>query len=363
MKHLHLQHTRYKPLIKAIDRKRYNKMKGFSIVICCYNSQNKIIETLEHIALLEAENILLEVLVIDNGSNDLTKIKADEFLKNTVINYTILEEPKIGKANALMLGCDSARYDKMIVCDDDVLLNSDYLVVADKIYSDHPGIGILGGRGKLKTGIQTPDWFDIYGPAFAIGRQWGCSGDITSQKGYIWGAGSIINKKAWADIKNNGFTIFYTGLKAGNRAMAGEDAELGVWVVDAGYQLYYLEELVYIHNISIDRINWSYLLQLQIGFSRSQVYLNFLKAILDCRRNKRDFNFNKYISDNIKLNFQSITYGFFSVNYFKSWWISYMMHRVGYVKTIQQNDGYYKIKEYLLNRKTLKFIYNSIKLS
>lgn len=333
---------------------------GFSIIICCYNSQNKIIETLKHITLLKTDNFLFEVLLIDNGSTDLTKKMAEEFLNKTNLNFKILEEPKTGKSNALLKGYDVSQYDKIIVCDDDILLNNDYLIVAEKIFSDYPGIGILGGRGILKTEIHTPVWFNEFANAFAIGSQWEVSGDITHQKGYIWGAGSVINKKAWIDIKNNGFRKFYTGLKADKKSMTGEDSELSIWIADAGYKLYYHQDLVYIHNISQERISWSNVVNLHFGFSRSQVYLYLLKEILSAKRMKKNLDIDSYVSKNRKANIHSLLHGFFTINYFKSFWIAFVQKREGYTPTLIINDKLLKIKEYIFKKKKLKEMYNLI---
>lgn len=335
---------------------------GFSIIICCYNSQNKIIETLEYISQLKTDNIAFEVLLIDNGSTDLTKQKADEFLSKTSIDYQLIDEPNSGKPNALLKGFEFSQYDKMLVCDDDVLLSDDYLIIAKKNFKLNPKIGIVGGKGILKPAILLPFWFEDFSSAFAVGGQSEIAGDITQTKGYIWGAGSIINKNAWTDVKSNGFSNFYTGLNGEGKSMTGEDAELSIWVVDAGYRLYYTQELIYTHNIMQERISWPNLVKLFIGFSRSQVYLYLLKEILAAKSNNTNIDIHQYIRSQIKANATYLFNGFFSINYFKILWIAFLQKREGYVPTLLINDKYLKLKEYFINKKSIvKMFKNTVK--
>jgi len=335
-------------------------MNGFSIIICCYNSANKIIETLEYITKLECRGILFEVLVIDNGSEDQTKNLANSFLRNKGLDYYIIDEPATGKANALLKGFNACRYNKMVVCDDDVLLSPDYLTVANRILEGGSHIGIVGGRGRVKQELQRPEWFEACQNAFAIGSQWSTSGDITYQKGYVWGAGSIINKRAWNDVKKMGFTKFFTGLKANRKSMTGEDSELSTWIVAAGYKLFYDEGLKYIHNINSERISWKHMIEMQTGFARSHVYLTLLKDLLESKRNKSEFNFDKYLFANIKRKVGFLFSGFFSISYFKSLWISLIEKREGYIRTLVLCHNYYSCLEYVNRRRNLKKMYESI---
>ncbi|GEO07610.1 glycosyltransferase [Segetibacter aerophilus] len=335
-------------------------MNGFSIIICCYNSSNRIIETLKYLTKLETGDILFEVLVIDNGSTDDTRNLAAAYLRNTNLDYSIITEPSTGKTNALLKGFNASRYDKMLVCDDDVLLCSDYLLLADEILNADCSIGLLGGRGLLKQEIQTPEWFKACANAFAVGDQSPASGDITLQKGYVWGAGSVINKTAWTDVKKKGFRKFFTGLTANSKSMAGEDSELSIWIVAAGYKLFYDARLIYIHNLSNQRISWKHMIEMQIGFARSHVYLILLKELLDNRRNNLVFDYERYIFANFKKMIRLLLSDFFTIRYFKSLWIALIEKREGYITTLVLCHRFYAVKEYVKGRRNLRTMYESI---
>ena len=333
---------------------------GFSIIICCYNSQNRIIETLNSLSKLNQDSLLVEIIAIDNNSSDLTFEFLHKTLPEVGIPFKITRETLSGKANALITGFEMSKYDKMIVCDDDVLLDKDYLQVANSFFLKYPQTGILGGMGILKPEINLPPWFLKFQGAYAIGPQNELHHSVTSERICIWGAGAIVKKQAFYDIKKAGFVKFYTGIKEGYRTMSGEDSELCIWIKHVGYKLYYSAHIKYIHNLDTNRINWTHLLSLQIGFSRSQVYLYILEQILNCQKKEIFFDFNKYIIGELKFHSSELLRGFFTVNYFKSLWLAYVKKKDGYVKTIEYNDHYFKLKEYIQNRKVLKSVFDGL---
>ena len=336
-------------------------VSGFSIIICCFNSQDKIKETLRYISELNRDSILCEVIAVNNNSMDLTLKTLEETLPSLGIEFRMFTESNPGKTNALLKGFNEAKYDKMVICDDDVLLKKNYLEEAKIFFVKYPNAGIVGGRGDLKPEIDTPHWLSPYKSALAIGPQEAENGILSIERRYIWGAGSIVNKNAFKDINSIGFPGFYTGVNGEGRTMTGEDSELSIWIRHAGYKLYYCKNLRYIHNVDVKRISWSYMLHLQIGFSRSQVYLKMLQEILDCKKKKTFFEFKKYVIKETKIHFQKLLQDFFSVNYFKSLWISYVEKREGYAPTIRVNNDYFKLKEYIVNKKVLKSIFDSTK--
>ena len=345
------------------ENKKFKNLtvSGFSIIICCYNSQNRILETLRCLSELNKDSVPCEIIAIDNNSTDLTFNMLKENLPNLGIEFKMLTERNSGKTNALLKGFNEAKYDKMVICDDDVLLEKNYLQEAKKFFVKYPIAGIVGGQGELKSEIDTPRWLSPYKSALAIGPQEAENGSLSIERNYIWGAGSIINKNAFKDINSLGFPGFYTGVNGEGRQMTGEDSELSIWIRHAGYKLYYCENLRYIHNVDVKRISWIYMLHLQIGFSRSQVYLKMLQEILDCKNKKTFFEFKKYVIKETKIHFQKLLQDFFSVNYFKSLWISYVEKREGYAPTIRVNNDYFKLKEYIVNKKVLKSIFDSTK--
>lgn len=332
-------------------------MKGYSILICCYNSEKRIVETLSALHRLERENIETEIIVVDNASTDATSVVAESFLKDKNVQFSIHSEELPGKTNAILRGIGVALYDKIVFCDDDVLLSRNYLVEAEKIFSQNEKIGLVGGKGFVSNELVTPHWFKYFENAYAVGQQWERSGDITIEKGYVWGAGSILRKEVWTKILEKGFSCFYTGFVGSEKHMAGEDSELCLWVIFAGFKIWYSDRLTYIHNLEQRRLNWNYLLAMNVGFARSQVYLDLLQTNMNTER----FDFKEYRKSKLRELQKELFRNFFSINYFKSLWISYVENRAGYSITFKRNNTIVKIKELVQKKSELQLIAKEIK--
>jgi glycosyltransferase involved in cell wall biosynthesis len=95
-----------------------------SIIICCYNSESRISSTLEHIAKQKIENLQLEVILVDNNSNDNTaKVAIEVWSKlGNPFSLSILKEPTPGLSYARKKGVSSANGEIIIFCDDDKIL-------------------------------------------------------------------------------------------------------------------------------------------------------------------------------------------------------------------------------------------------
>ncbi len=334
-------------------------MKGYSILICCYNSEKRIIQTLTALLEMKKENIGAEIIIIDNCSTDSTSKVAEEFMKNKSFRYSIHSEELPGKTNAIIKGINVALFDKIVFCDDDVLLATDFLQEAEKIFLQDDRIGMVGSKGFVSDELIIPDWFQNFDIAYAVGEQWLTNGDVTLEKGYVWGAGSILRKEAWNKILEKGFKRFYTGFVGSNKEMSGEDTELCLWVIFAGFKIWYSDNLTYIHNLNQNRLNWKYLLKMNVGFARSQVYLDLIQTTMEFK----SIDFFQYKKAKMKELRTELFLHFFSANYFKSLWISYIEKRPGYVITFKRNNNILRIKELIFCRKELLRISKELELA
>src|SRR5688572_20942184 len=103
---------------------------GISVIICCYNSSQRIGETLRHLARQQfPEDFRYEVLLVDNDSTDDTTAVARAIWDKegpAGIPLRIVEELRAGQMYARDKGVKEAAYDSIVFCDDDNWLNPDY---------------------------------------------------------------------------------------------------------------------------------------------------------------------------------------------------------------------------------------------
>ena len=320
-------------------------MVGFSIVVCTYNGSKKLNDLFSYLLNLKVAGFEYEVLIIDNNSSDDT-FELASLIASTIHHLCIrvVKEEKQGKVNALITGFENAQYDYLVICDDDNWLSDDYLLVAFDQLSKYETIGIIGGKGIPHAELSLPDWFHLHENAWAVGKQQNISGKIINHFPSVWGAGMVIRKIAWTSILNHGFTSFLTGRNSSKVTMTGEDTELCLLVNAIGFDIHFNESLIFTHAIDQYRLTWNYLLQLKIGFARSQVYFDIYKEYFSNNLNNVEL-FNKYIINKIVSITRSLVSGASSLDFYKSIYIAFIENRIDYQYGLEKRKQFYSVKE------------------
>ncbi|MEE4248067.1 MAG: glycosyltransferase, partial [Kangiellaceae bacterium] len=265
-------------------------IKGVSVVICTYNGRNLLKPTFEHLA-KQKVTVPLEIVFVDNASTDGSKSFADQWWSNNIpdfVSYKSYDQPIAGKSYAQDLGYSKAKYEYLLVCDDDNWLSDTYIQTAYDIMDGNSSIGALGGWCEAEFEVSKPLWFDEYARYFAVSKQGAKSGDITKKKGCLYGAGMMIRKSHWVELKSNGFNHMLS-CRRGNELSSGGDTEYCFALRLLGYKIWYDSRLYFKHFMTRNRLNLDYLYRLR----KSMVYSNFvLIAYKDKLRNKTRNRYN-----------------------------------------------------------------------
>lgn len=228
-----------------------------------------------------SEGIPWEVILIDNASTDNTSEAALNLFKKykQTIQYKILRQPVKGLSYARKMGIDNSQYEYIIFCDDDNMLNDDYVELSYRAMEDHPSAGAIGGESEAVIEGTKPEWFNKFEQNYSVGKQSEQTGDISMSPVSLWGAGMVIRKTALNELFSNGFKSLLTD-RRGSKLTSGGDSELCYALRLAGWRIYYLPQLKLKHFISKERLEWSYLRKLNRGFGAQKVdfdpYLNAL---------------------------------------------------------------------------------------
>ena len=239
---------------------------GVSIVICCYNSVNRLKNTLEALAKQQFSiDFKVEIILVDNASTDNTVGYAQSFWKSlsSPITLRAVYEPTPGLANARKKGIEGASFSYILFCDDDNWLFPNYVNDAYTILEGDHTIGACGGMGIPKFETEKPYWFDEYAEAFALGSQ-----EIVRENGVqlnLYGAGLTVRKQVLAELTDRGFTRMFNG-RVGGKLSSSEDIELTNGIVLLGYKLHYCEELKFYHYLPKGRVTFAYLKKLFTAF-------------------------------------------------------------------------------------------------
>lgn len=259
------------------------KNMGVSIILCCYNSATRLPSTLQHIAHQKVpDHIPWEVVVVNNASTDATREVAYLEWKKTANKtaFRVVEQQVPGLSAAREKGIEKSRYEFMIFCDDDNWLCEDYVKIAYKTMLDDPMVGVLGGEGEAECEIIPPKWFEKYFVPFAVGPQSEKSGDITDNKGYVYGAGFVVRRSAWLQLAQLGFSSQLTGRK-GDTLSSSEDRELCYALRLLGYKIWYHDKLKFKHYLPAKRLDWKYFLKLVETAHRTRPQIDAYLTVLN----------------------------------------------------------------------------------
>ena len=237
------------------------KNKGVSVIICCHNSALLLPETLRYLSKQSDISLIsVEIIVIDNNSEDNTTEIAVTLFRDLPIECNIYYEEKIGLMNARRMGIDVAKYEYLLFCDDDNLLDSKYISKAYHIMESDNSIGACGGLGtELIHECIKPECFDKYKKSYAIGSQ------VIYPQLALYGAGICLRYSSLEKIYQNGFISYLSGRK-GAALSAGDDGELVLAIIIAGYRLVASDELFFFHLIPQKRLTQEYLIKMYKGF-------------------------------------------------------------------------------------------------
>ena len=241
---------------------------GLSIVICTHNGKNRLDKVLEHINCLDIpDNLFWEVLIVDNASTDDTAFWFKNSISAHDINFKIslVQEPKPGLNFARLTGARSAKYDWLLFCDDDNLLEVNYVKIWFEAISTYQNLGAVGGRGIAEIDCAIPDWFNNYAHSYAVGPQFGKT-DFVRPGTALYGAGLFVLKTPVLNIINGGFKMLMSDRESG-KLTSGGDLEWCYLLQLSGLILYYDERMIFKHQINSKRLHWTYYVQLKSGIA------------------------------------------------------------------------------------------------
>jgi len=245
-----------------------------SVVICCYNSADRLPETLRHLAIQDAESIGWEVVVVNNKSTDDTgKVAYEEWEKlGEPAPLLVVDESRPGLSFARKKGINVSKGEVIIFCDDDNWLAQDYISRVSDLFKS-TSYQMVGGWGIPVADTNFPPWFNqLEGYGYAVGKQ----GRSTGAGYAVHGAGMAIRKSIALFLLDTRYRPFLSDRK-GKSLSTGGDAEISVLI--GGKNAYFDESLIYHHYLPTSRLKWSYLDKMIYYTGIADSYLYFYKLV------------------------------------------------------------------------------------
>ncbi len=231
-------------------------MRPCSLIICTRNRSASLSETLEKISLQNYPHEKLEVLIVDNASDDDTREVVEHYLDNFPFQIKYLYEEQLGLSTTRNRGVAEANGEIVVFLDDDAFpRDNDWLENMVSVFDD-PAVSVAGGDLE-------PVWPEGNRPAwihdlllYSLGiTQFG----LNEQKQlryplYPWGANIAFRKQRIEEM--NGFPEMLG--RQGDRLLSGEESALCMLLDFNGEKVVYAPGAVVKHVIASDRLKESW---------------------------------------------------------------------------------------------------------
>lgn len=140
-----------------------------SIIICTFNRAPMLKRVLEDLKsqysqLVDYQKREIELVLVDNNSSDETKDLAIHYHNQATLPMVYVFEDKQGLSFARNAGVAKARGELIAFLDDDIYLNSDWLIKAYDIAENNTEASAYGGRVIPDWEVDKPDWVNLEPP-------------------------------------------------------------------------------------------------------------------------------------------------------------------------------------------------------
>lgn len=246
--------------------------RGVSVVICCYNSEWIINRTLHALKdqVLDVQ-IPYEVILVNNRCDDNTVEIAECVMKEGVVDFRIVDEPRPGLAYARRKGVFEAKYEYVIYCDDDNLLCPDYVSKMVDLLDKMPWVGAIGGMGIAEFKAEPAKIVLDNLESYAVGSQKG-------HQDYLFGAGLALRTPLVKEIYEK--QRCYLMGRTGSKLLSGDDTELVLSVQLRGYKIYATDSVFFTHVLKSNRLSEDYYKKLLKGLSLPGPVFAVMRAVL-----------------------------------------------------------------------------------
>jgi glycosyltransferase involved in cell wall biosynthesis len=233
------------------------RTSGVSVIICAFNSASRLPKTLNALKTQLVPPGGWDLIVVDNASDDDTVRVCREKWAGSDISMNLVREERPGLSYARHAGISISSREYFCFVDDDNHLCPDYLAEALEIMETHGDIGVLGGLGLPVTDGNVPAWIWKGWQSHAVGPQGANEGYVDNGRGFVYGAGMVVRRKAWDELADAGFESVLSD-RSGKALSSGGDVEMCFALRILDWKIYYSPRLSFSHFMPADRLSWDY---------------------------------------------------------------------------------------------------------
>jgi len=227
----------------------------FSVVVCTFNrsaSLRRMLKSLQEMVI--PDHLTCEVIVVDNNSDDDTRLVFEEIEKHFKSGIRYVFEDKKGLSHARNRGIKEAGGEIIAFTDDDVIIDKHWIQNIDKAFKEYDDVVCVGGKILPVWEMSRPQWLkpDLYGYLALLDK-----GDsaVYVDALDIWGANFAVKSEMFKK-----YGLFDTNLgRMPAKLYSGEEAEFLLRLQNAGEKILYYPLSIIHHNIPAYRMSKKYL--------------------------------------------------------------------------------------------------------
>jgi glucosyl-dolichyl phosphate glucuronosyltransferase len=254
-----------------------------SVVICTYNRELYILDSLSSVKDQTCSKDLYEVILVDNNSTDSTSLKCMEFMhQKGNLNFHYYKEEKQGLSHARNRGIEVAKGEIIVFLDDDAVACKEYIHEIISFFDLHLNVWAIGGRIFPKYEAKCPTWMpQELTPLFSIIDLGKNDKEFGSNK-YPVGANMAFRRSVFESCG-----VFNTSLgRTGKNMLGGEEKDMFYRMKLKGGVVWYAANPWIYHIIPENRTTKYFIKKQAIGVGQSEYFrtkssfIQFTKSII-----------------------------------------------------------------------------------
>ena len=238
-----------------------------SVIVCTYNRDRFIYETLSRIAKNTYPAYRYEIILINNNSTDLTAEECQRFRHDyPTVNYHYFIEYSQGLSHARNRGIIESNGEMLVFLDDDSFINNSYLQRLADYLEQYPDTDAFGGKIKpLFENNTIPKWLSRWTYSWVSAIDKGEKVRVFKGKAYPIGANMGIKRTALPE------GLFNTALgRNKDNLMGGEEKDIFNRLQAANKNILYFPEIEVLHIIPEKRTTRKYIKKMAQGVGKSE---------------------------------------------------------------------------------------------
>lgn len=239
-----------------------------SIIICTYNRDKYIYDTLRQIAENHFPTEQYEIILINNNSTDSTEKECLRFQSAfPEIRFHYFIETRQGLSYARNRGIKESQGELLVFLDDDAFVCKDYLENLSRQIHWYPDLAAFGGKitPLFESGI-TPPWMGKWSYSWVSALNMGKQVRLFKGKQFPTGANMGFLKSC-----QERYGYFNTELgRNKNNLMGGEEKDYFNRLKAGNERIYYFPDIEVRHVIPEKRTTTEFIIKLAIGIGKSE---------------------------------------------------------------------------------------------